>query len=103
MIPAERWRNPLMHTRYRIIMVNRTFLENHGVAEADIIGNPCRQVVRACARESCPLQHNETPPISKGTTRRTQVVGGDKHLEIITSPGRSKLSIFGRPAERGRR
>lgn len=73
-------------------MVNRPFLKNHRVAETDILGKPCHQVIRACAHEHCPFDNDQKPPGPNGTTRRTQAAEGDKHLEIITSP----VSIFDR-------
>jgi PAS domain S-box-containing protein len=80
----------VLDARHRITMVNRTFLNNHRVAEADILGKPCHQVIRACAQGNCPFEPDQKLSAPNGTTRRTQVADGDKRLEIITSP----VSIF---------
>ena len=80
----------VLDERHRITMVNRTFLKNHHVAERDVIGKPCDQVIRVCTPEKCPINQNASASTLNGITRRMQVADGDKHLEIITSP----VSIF---------
>ena len=75
----------VLDKQFRIVMVNRVFLENHGIAESEVLGQPCFPILRVdvpAAPMNEVLQNNRTIVL----TRQVEKGEAPVHLEVTASP-----------------
>lgn len=85
---------------YRIAMVNRAFLENNGLKESDVLGKMCRDIVKICDLDSCPLKDVKKKNHASACLRHVKRDGDgsqEKYLEEMATP----VSAFGEKSETG--
>ena len=75
----------VLDSDYRIMMVNRTFLESHHTTESEVIGRPCHQVIRVCDAGNCPLKNIEQGNRFLNFTRRVLEGNQERYKEVTAS------------------
>ncbi len=76
----------VLDTEFRFVMVNRVFLENHGVLESDVLGRSCFQVLRADNTGDRPIQRVLTEDKRIVFIQAVEAAGQTAHLEVAVSP-----------------
>ena len=76
----------VLDNEFRIIMVNRVFLENHHAREEDVIGRPCHQVLRVARDGEHPARRIIEENRRVTYTQHVQEDGREVHLEVMASP-----------------
>lgn len=71
---------------FRIIMVNRVFLENHNVREEDVIGRPCHRVLRVGKKGEHPVRRVIQENRRVIYTQQIEKGGREVYLEVMASP-----------------
>ncbi len=71
---------------YRIIMVNKVFLAHHGGDEERVVGRPCREVIRLCEPDDCPLDRVISTGEAVVCVRQVREGGRQRYFEVMASP-----------------
>jgi PAS domain S-box-containing protein len=76
----------VLDNEFRIIMVNRVFLENHNTREEDIIGRPCHEVLRVGKEGEHPARRVIEENCRVIYTQQVEKDGREVYLEVMASP-----------------
>jgi PAS domain S-box-containing protein len=71
---------------FHIVMVNRIFLENHGLQESDVLGRPCFQILRVGDAIEPHIKRVLTEERQVVITQPTDTAEEIIHLEVCASP-----------------
>lgn len=85
----------VLDTNFRFVMVNRIFLENHGLQESDVLGRSCFHVLRVGSVIEPHIKRVLTEERQVVFTQPTDSAEEVIHLEVCASP----VSIYNRKTE----
>jgi|GEM_PF-185588 len=71
---------------FRIVMVNRVFLENHGRKMSEVIGKPCHRVLRVGRKDEFPVKRVIEEHRRIIYTQQIEKSDHQVHLEVMASP-----------------
>ena len=82
----------VLDNEFRFVMINRVFLENHGLTESEVLGKPCHWILRVGGGSERPikrvLEENRAIIYTRAVEQKNQSI----HLEVAASP----VSLYNR-------